>query len=154
MLRSECARTSGCNPETIRYYESIGLLDPPRRSAAGYRHYDDHHLQQLALIRTARELGLATPAIHRLLDLARDPDAPCQEADDVIRHQIALIDARIRRFQQLRDALAGLLAACPGDVVADCRILQSLAYGRLPAPAKPKVRHPNNPTQPSAATGP
>lgn len=134
MLRSECARESGCNPETIRYYESIGLLDPPRRSAAGYRHYGDHHLRQLAVIRTARELGLDTGMIHRLLELARNPAAPCREADELVRHHIELIDARIRRFQQLRDSLAMLLEACPGDIVADCRILQSLAHGELPAP--------------------
>ena len=128
MLRSECARRSGCNPETIRYYESIGLLDPPRRTAAGYRQYREHHLQQLAVIRAARELGLDTESIRRLLALARDPAAPCQEADDLVRHHIELIDARIRRFEQLRSRLIELLESCPGDIVADCRILQSLTH--------------------------
>src|SRR5262245_54168335 len=53
----ELSRRTGCNIETIRYYERIGLLPAPVRSARRYRLYDTADLQRLSFIRRARELG-------------------------------------------------------------------------------------------------
>jgi len=36
---SQLARATGMSAKTIRYYEQIGVLPAPRRSAAGYRQY-------------------------------------------------------------------------------------------------------------------
>jgi MerR family mercuric resistance operon transcriptional regulator len=53
----ELSRRTGCNIETIRYYERIALLPPPVRSAGRYRVYDTADIRRLAFIRRARELG-------------------------------------------------------------------------------------------------
>ena len=57
LKRAELANRSGCNIETIRYYEKIGMLPDPPRTASGYRLYDEKQLARLRFILRARELG-------------------------------------------------------------------------------------------------
>jgi len=127
MLRSEIARRAGCSPETVRYYESIGLMDEPARNGAGYRIYGERHLDQLGLIRTAREFGFGLHTIRQLLDMQRRRTAPCREADELVAHQLARVDAKIDRLRALRDALRAMLDSCPHEVVADCAVFRSLS---------------------------
>jgi MerR family mercuric resistance operon transcriptional regulator len=53
----EVSRRTGCNIETIRYYERIGVLPAPRRSGGRYRMYGAEEVGRLAFVRRARELG-------------------------------------------------------------------------------------------------
>jgi hypothetical protein len=52
----ELSRRTGCNIETIRYYERITLLAAPARSAGRYRVYGSADVRRLTFIRRAREL--------------------------------------------------------------------------------------------------
>ena len=64
----EAAELSGVSVRTLHHYDEIGLLVPARRSAAGYRLYDDDDLLRLQQILIGRELGLPLEAIRRSLD--------------------------------------------------------------------------------------
>mgnify|MGYP002402846300 CR=1 FL=1 len=66
----ELARQTGCNVETIRYYERVALLPRPPRSAARYRLYDLADVRRLAFVRRARELGFTLDEVRALLTLA------------------------------------------------------------------------------------
>src|SRR5262252_9390067 len=55
----QLARATGVPAKTIRYYEQVGVLPVPRRSAAGYRQYSRHDVHRLLFIRRARALGLS-----------------------------------------------------------------------------------------------
>ena len=57
------SKQTGCNIETIRYYEREGLLPNPPRTDGGHRMYDDEHLKRLTFIRRSRELGEVAPRI-------------------------------------------------------------------------------------------
>ncbi|MGQ2931103.1 MAG: MerR family transcriptional regulator, partial [Sphingopyxis sp.] len=74
MKIGELARTTGANIETIRYYERIGLLPEPDRTAANYRSYGDKHRSRLAFVRHSRELGFTIEEIRSLLDLSDHPE--------------------------------------------------------------------------------
>ena len=50
----QLARTVGCKVQTIRYYEQIGLLPAPPRTAGAQRRYGDSHREKLSFIRHAR----------------------------------------------------------------------------------------------------
>jgi DNA-binding transcriptional MerR regulator len=56
---------TGCNIETIRYYERIGLLPSPPRSVARYRLYDVADVRRLVFVRRARELGFPLDEVRR-----------------------------------------------------------------------------------------
>jgi MerR family mercuric resistance operon transcriptional regulator len=66
----ELSRRTGCNIETIRYYERIGLLPAPVRSAGRYRLYDTADWRRLSFIRRARELGLTLDEVRSLVSLS------------------------------------------------------------------------------------
>ena len=56
---SQLACATGMSAKTIRYYEQIGVLPAPRRSAAGYRQYSRHDVHRLLFMRRTRTLGLS-----------------------------------------------------------------------------------------------
>ena len=55
----ELGRLTGTKVETIRYYERIGLLAAPVRTAGNYRAYGPEHLNRLSFIRRSRDLGFS-----------------------------------------------------------------------------------------------
>ena len=69
MQRAALARATGCNLETIRYYESIGVMPDPPRDPNGYRRYGEDHVRRLRFITRARDLGFSLEEIRALLGL-------------------------------------------------------------------------------------
>ena len=70
MKIGELSKVTGTNIETVRYYERIGLLPKPARTAGNYRSYGEPHRSRLAFVRHSRELGFAIEEVRSLLDLA------------------------------------------------------------------------------------
>lgn len=112
--------------ETIRYYERIGLMPPPARTAANYRHYTEAHRQRLTFVRHARGLGFEIAEIRSLLDLADDPERDCGEADRIASEHLRMVEQKISRLVALRDELARIVGVCRGGQVATCRVLEAL----------------------------
>ena len=123
----EVSRATGIKPTTIRWYETVGLLPAPVRSAGGHRAYFSSHLRRLGFIRHARELGFAMPAIRGLLDLADHPDRNCGLAHRVATTHITEIETKIRQLQALRAELTRIAEACFGGRSGECLILEVLA---------------------------
>lgn len=113
--------------ETIRYYERIGLLAPPLRTAGGYRLYGPQHVRRLAFIRHSRELGFHLDGIRELLALSDDPDRSCAEADRIARSHLREVEGRIASLQALRAELKRMIAQCGRERIADCRVIGVLA---------------------------
>jgi DNA-binding transcriptional MerR regulator len=84
----DLARTTGCKVQTIRYYEEIGLMPEPARTAGNQRRYDQRHVDRLAFIRHSRELGFSLEAIRELLSLSDRPEQPCDAVDQLARRQL------------------------------------------------------------------
>ncbi len=124
------AKDTGCKVQTIRYYEQIGLLSPPDRTAGHQRRYDKLHIKRLVFIRHARELGFSLDAIRDLLRLADQHDRPCDAADTIARNQLLAVDRRIQRLQSLKGELERMLRQCRGGRIADCRVIEVLSDHR------------------------
>lgn len=120
------ARRSGVKVPTIRYYEQIGLIDPPDRSDGNQRRYEPAALDRLAFIRHARDLGLSIDSIRDLLVLSDHPKAPCDRADMIVEKELAGLRRRIARLQMLEKELARMAAACDAGTVADCYVLRAI----------------------------
>jgi DNA-binding transcriptional MerR regulator len=72
MTIGEAAARAGVPPKTIRFYESIGLIAPARRTANRYRAYDEDAVRRLRFIARARGLGFALKEVAALLALYGD----------------------------------------------------------------------------------
>ncbi len=123
----EMSRRSGVKVPTIRYYEQMGLIDAPERSAGNQRRYTRKELDRLTFIRHARDLGLSLEAIRELVRLSEHPDMPCAEAHVIATAHLAAIRERIARLKRLEKELTRIEAACHADHVGDCNIIQVLA---------------------------
>ncbi|MEW5422729.1 helix-turn-helix domain-containing protein [Amorphus sp. 3PC139-8] len=123
----DLAQRTGTKVETIRYYERIGLLQAPARTAGNYRSYDEAHLGRLSFVRRARDLGFSLDQIRELLSLSDERDRSCEAVDVIARQNLAAIERKIRNLTALRDELTDLLDQCRRGTVADCRILDALA---------------------------
>ena len=113
----ELAAAVGVPPDTVRYYERSGLLKPPRRTAAGYRSYDDGAVDRLLFIRGAQRLGLRLADIRTLLEIRDTGTCPCEPAGDLLRRRLGEVDAEITRLVALRAEMAAMADALPA---ADC----------------------------------
>lgn len=118
---------TGCKVETIRFYESIGLLPEPERTEGNQRRYLARHIDRLRFILHARELGLAVEAIRQLIALGENPAASCEQADEIARQQLQLVREKIARLTQLAEELERIVASCSGERIADCRVMEVLA---------------------------
>lgn len=130
--RAELARRSGCNIETIRYYEKIGMLPDPPRTASGYRLYDEKHLVRLRFILRARELGFPIEEIRGLLGLVDGAAPTCGEVKARTEKHLADVRARISDLRRIERVLAQTAKQCSGDDVPDCPVLEALASGSHP----------------------
>ena len=122
----EVAKRLGCNVQTLRYYEQIGLVAPAHRTEGGQRRYGQTDLDRLKFIRHSRELGFPLDSIRTLLKLSRHRDEPCNEADALAREQLKQVRSRIARLQALESELAAMVEQCECNVVANCRVIEVL----------------------------
>ena len=120
------AKKTGTKVQTIRYYEQIGLLPEPGRSAGGQRRYSNSELDRLSFVRHARQLGFSLEAIRELLDLSDHPDKSCAEADAIARRQLKQVEQRMARLEALRTELKRMVHECRGGHASDCRVLEVL----------------------------
>lgn len=122
MRISELADQVGVPTSTVRYYERVGLLGPPSRTASGYRDYDEESATRLLFIARSRRLGLSCEQITGLLP-AWD-GANCSTAHErvgqLIDERKAEIAAQIRELRalsaQLDDVRSQLAATRPPTV--------------------------------------
>lgn len=127
----ELAAAAGVGRDTIRYYERMGLLREPARTAAGYRLYDATDLERVNFIRSAQELGFTLEQARQLLALRASDTAYAQAVLDITLAKIADAEARLERLSDIRDMLRMLADECPGEVpVSDCPILAFLTARR------------------------
>ena len=97
------AKSCNLARSTVLYYESVGLLRPPRRSDGNYRVYSVKDLDRLRQICLYRDAGLTLGDIRSLLD------APRNDASGVLERRMVEIGHAIERMREHQRAIARLL---------------------------------------------
>jgi DNA-binding transcriptional MerR regulator len=110
---ADLAREVGVRPDTVRYYERVGLLPPPRRSPAGYRTYGADAVERLRFIQGAQRLGLRLRDIADLLAVRDTGVCPCEPAEQLLRRRLAELDAEMARLAALRAQMVAMVEALP-----------------------------------------
>jgi MerR family mercuric resistance operon transcriptional regulator len=127
LRRSDLARLTGCNLETIRYYETVGLMPDPPRSPAGHRRYGTPHVERLRFVMRARELGFTMEEIRELLSMVVAGSQTCGEVEAMGREHLATVRAKIRDLKAIEKVLADTVSCCTGGQTADCALLDVLS---------------------------
>ncbi|AXF65913.1 Cu(I)-responsive transcriptional regulator [Leclercia sp. J807] len=124
---SDVAKKTGLTSKAIRFYEEKGLVTPPLRSENGYRSYTQKHLDELTLLRQARQVGFNLDECGDLVTLFNDPARHSADVKSRTLDKVAEIERHIVELQAMRDRLLALAESCPGDESADCPIIDNLS---------------------------
>ena len=124
MAIGEIARQAGLQTSAIRYYESVGLLPPPRR-VNGRRRYDASVLRRLALIQLARQAGFGIADLRVLLIGFPANTPPSARWQRLATEKIAEMDALIARSQAIKAWLLEAMS-CQCEGIDDCARLIEL----------------------------
>ena len=94
-------------------------MTPPMRSENGYRTYTQQHLNELTLLRQARQVGFNLEESGELVNLFNDPQRHSADVKRRTLEKVAEIERHIEELQSMRYQLLALANACPGDDSAD-----------------------------------
>ncbi len=120
----DAALHSGLPAKTIRYYDEIGLVTPPRDSN-GYRAFQETELHQLVFVAHARALGFTIEDCRALLTLYKDDQRASADVKRIAKEHLKQIETKISDLQTMRDTLSHLIDECNGDQRPDCPILDN-----------------------------
>jgi MerR family mercuric resistance operon transcriptional regulator len=126
LTRGALAARTGCNIETIRYYEQIGILPPPPRSQGGHRLYGQGLVKRLNFVRRSRDLGFTLEEIRELLRLVDGGNYTCAQVETLAREHVQDIRRKIGDLKKLKAVLEGMVSRCSGGEIPDCPIIDAL----------------------------
>lgn len=121
---------TGVKVETIRYYEKIGLMPSPERTASGHRIYDQTQLMRLTSIKRCRDLGFPLDDVRMMLGLI-DGGYTCGEVRDLTLQHQASIKQKITDLKRLDKTLGTLATACRGGSSKECAVVDALFEGSI-----------------------
>lgn len=138
---SQVAERTGFPATTLRFYEQSGLLSPAR-TEAGYRCYDDTHIELLSFIGRAKGFGLSLEEITELLGLLGDDEcAPVQgRLRDLVEAKIADAQAKIAELE----AFTAELHESPRPSVCRHRPGPATTPAAAPPTTPPPARNPSH----------
>ena len=122
----QVSKRTGCNIETIRYYERIGLLADPPRTEGGHRIYDAENVKELAFILRSRELGFSIDEIRSLMLLADGHEGTCDQARDIAIEHADQVQRKINDLRKMEKKLRKMASECVGDAVPTCPVIDTL----------------------------
>ena len=124
----QIAKEAGVHKETIRYYQSLGLVSEPERRHGSVRRYGASTVARLQFIKRAQQLGFTLDEVGKLLLL--EDGQSCGATRKLAEHKLALIKERIGDLSRMRRLLEGLIAEChQGKRPRACPIISTLSQG-------------------------
>ena len=131
------SKQTGCNIETIRYYERIGIMPPPPRTEGGHRLYREEHLKRLTFIRRSRELGFTLKDVRNLLSLVDGDDFTCDEVKTMTLEHAGDVRRKIADLRKMERVLKDMVSQCDRGDVPDCPVIDALFQAKAPRPPTP-----------------
>ncbi len=126
MTIGRVALLSGVHKETIRYYQSLGLVAQPRKPPGSVRRYGVSAVARLRFIKRSQELGFSLDEVRRLLLL--EDGQNCGETRELAEQKLAVVRSRIDDLERMRRLLEGLVRECRrGKRPRQCPIIATLA---------------------------
>ena len=138
----EVSKRSGVGIEALRFYEKMGLLGRPARTASGYRLYGASVLDQLEFIKRAQMLGFSLDEIARIIAERGAGHSPCAAVREIVRRRLRELDEQLAQMKRYRNELAATLREWDqtGDVPGHvCGLIEG-AHIEHPNPKAPRLK--------------
>jgi MerR family mercuric resistance operon transcriptional regulator len=132
LLIGQLSSLTGVNIETIRYYERIGIMPKPRRSAGGQRLYDETQFKRLRFVKRSRMIGFSLEEIRSLLSLDDHDEPSCHEVYSLTEDHLKRVQNKIIELKNIERSLKELAKQCNRGSKPDCPIVDML-YGDVAA---------------------
>lgn len=126
MTIGQLARKSELTPRAIRYYERLGLIEPPMRTDANYRLFDSESAERLRFIAKCRSLGFSIAEISDLLRIMDDPGHTCAQVEQLTMSHLELVAAKLQQLMDVHRSLTKYLSRCTGQDIPECPVLDFL----------------------------
>lgn len=126
MMIGKVAEQTGCNVETIRFYEKERLLPQPNRSQGGHRLYTIELVDRLRFIRRCRELGFTLDEIRELFSLVDKEQVSCERVKTIADNHLEDVRGKIADLRKMERTLRVLSDQCPGGDIPECPIIEAL----------------------------
>jgi MerR family Zn(II)-responsive transcriptional regulator of zntA len=134
----ELAAELGLNPKTVRYYEEIGLLPQPERTASSYRLYDEEDRERLGFILKAKAIGLTLSEIREILVLRDAGEKPCEHVISLLDQKVAKVDEQLRALAEFRQELLALRQEAADHITADACVCGIIEHHEPSRPGQSK----------------
>jgi MerR family Zn(II)-responsive transcriptional regulator of zntA len=109
----ELAARSGVTPDTLRYYERLGLLPRAHRSTGGFRLYTREAFDRLRFVKQAQSLGLTLHEIRDLLGYESSAGLKrCRQVRDMLRTKLLELQRKLEELEDFQRTLSGYLDRC------------------------------------------
>jgi DNA-binding transcriptional MerR regulator len=101
----EVSERFGISPDTLRYYERIGLLPPVNRSAGGIRDYREIDIKRVEFIMCMRSAGLSIETLIKYFKLVQQGDSTIEDRKEILKEQREQLVTRMKELQKTLDLL-------------------------------------------------
>lgn len=126
-LISQLAKNSQLSIDAIRFYEKKGLIQANLTAKNNYRYYSNSTLARLIFIKNCRQVDLSIIEITELLHQMDQPDACCDQVNQLIDQHILQLDEKIKQLLAFKTYLQDARAKCTSsNTIKECLILKKL----------------------------
>ena len=126
----DLAERCGVSRDTLRFYERERLLPAPRRSASGYRLYQEGDAMRVRFVKRAQAIGLTLDDIRELVSLRQArTTSECRRVADRLKARVAVVDGKIAQLRAFRRELVRNLEKCERADSGSCPVVLDLAVG-------------------------
>ena len=135
----EVAKRSDVAVETLRFYESRGLIEPAGRTASGYRLYNNSVFERLAFVKKSQAVGFTLDQIAWIIAEAKEGRRPCVEVREMARERLAELDEKLAELRRYRRELRQTLDAWDRVGEKDgmiCGLIEGLDTAAVQAPSR------------------
>ena len=100
MTIKEVSQRLGMTPDTLRYYERVGLIPPVNRNKNGIRDYTENDCQWIEFIKCMRHSGLPVEVLIEYVRLFQQGEDTNQARKEILIDQRDLISQKVEELQQ------------------------------------------------------
>jgi MerR family transcriptional regulator, redox-sensitive transcriptional activator SoxR len=129
MRIGELARTCGLRSSAIRYYEAVGLLDPPPRVSA-CRDYPRETVSRLQIIRASQKAGFKVAEIRELVSALERKGKASRRWPGLAERKLKELDASIAQLRAARRRLASAIDCSCAGAADRCKLVQGSSNRR------------------------